>query len=200
MEKRIILLFLIFSSSLHYSYSQNTEYTDYHRTDDFFIHVNIPTLFFSPIHDNNILQSYGFGAEYKLKNKLSLSFNFTREINDSRNHVSDTRNTYSSFIYHPSLRYYIDSNFKFFVNLGVIINSCNDKVIENDVINEEKYMQNAITTGIGYKAYFSSKKRLGIEFLVDTKTFMWESKRNNYWRKTMIDNVLYFNISIFYRF
>lgn len=203
MNKKIILLStLMFLLSGRIAFCQNSELTLPQENGGLYIHIDIPTLVGSPIttYDNNILQRYGLGIEYKLKNKLGLFFNFTRELNDFKYHTSDKRITYSSFIYSPSLKYYVDSNSKFFINLGYVINSCNDKIVENNIINEEKYIQNAITTGIGYKAYFTEKKRLGMEFFIRTKVFMWESERNNYMRKTMLDDVLHFNVSIFYRF
>ena len=202
MKKIILLLSLIFSLSVLQVFCQNTELTVPQEKSSFFIHLDIPTIAGSPIttYDNNILQSYGLGIEYKFRNRFGLFFNFTRELNDFKYHNYDKRTTYNSFIYSPSLRYYVDSNNKFFINLGCVINSCNDKIIENNIINEEKYVQNAITTGIGYKAYFTEKKRLGMEFFISTKVFMWESERENYTRNTMLDDVLNFNISFFYRF
>lgn len=95
----------------------------------------------------------------------------------------------------------MDSNSKVYVDLGAVVNSCNDKIMENNVINEEKYVQNSISTGIGYKVYFFKNKSFGMDFFIGTKIFIWEKGRNdNYLRGTFLDDPFYFNGSVFYRF
>ena len=160
MKKSLSILFFLSILSLsQIAFSQNA--INYEKSD-LFIHVNIPSLAYHPnnAYDCNIIQSYGLGIEYKFKNRLALSFNFTRNIQDFDYNVLNKNITYNSFVYKPSLRYYLDSNSKVYVDLGAVVNSCNDKIMENNVINEEKFVQNAITTGIGYKVYFLKNKRI----------------------------------------
>lgn len=200
--KIISLTILIILASGFSAFCQNTNSTEPNKTDGIFIHLNIPTIVFSPIatYDCNILQSYGLGLEYKFKGKFGLSFDFVRELQDFEYNTSYKRTIFSSFIYNPSLKYYVDSNSKFFVNLGAAIASCNDEITENNIVNEEKYMQNAITTGVGYKVYLSANKRFGGEIFLGTKILIWEKGRNNYLRKTILDDAFNFKASIFYRF
>ena len=201
MKKSLSILFFLSILSLsQIAFSQNA--INYEKSD-LFIHVNIPSLAYHPnnAYDCNIIQSYGLGIEYKFKNRLALSFNFTRNIQDFDYNVLNKNITYNSFVYKPSLRYYLDSNSKVYVDLGAVVNSCNDKIMENNVINEEKFVQNAITTGIGYKVYFLKNKRLGMDFFISTKIFIWENGRDdNYFRGTFIYDPFYFNGSVFYRF
>lgn len=202
MNKKVLLSLMIFLSSGISAFCQNTNSTDFNKTDGLFVHLNIPTLVFSPIttYDCNILQSYGLGVEYKFKGKFGISFDFTRELQDFKYITEDKRITFGSFIYNPSFKYYVDSNSKFFVNFGAKILSCNDKITENNNVNEGKYVQSAITTGVGYKMYLFANKRFGGEFFLGTKIFMWGNRGNNYMRETMLDDNLYFKASIFYRF
>lgn len=197
--KRIVLFVFFTTLIMEHVHSQNNEKVN---SNNLFIHVNVPTVAYSSseVYDCNILQSYGFGLEYVFKNRISLSFNFTNNIYNCEYLHIDKEICYNSLNYKPSIRYYLDTKSKLFLNIGATINSCKDRIREDGYTTmSEDYMQNAVTFGLGYKIYLIAQKRIGMEFSVNTNVFTWENIYVDWRNSSFYDN---FNIgwSVFYRF
>ena len=194
----IILLFLSCMISLH---GQQNSTPTFPQEAKWYLHVSAPILSYSSDPNwmkTNFFQGYGLKAEYKSRNRLSYVFGVYRQNSDIKYVEQKRWHIRKSLGFKPVVRLYIDPYAKFFVSLGDEFKFCFEEKGEQNEVQSQRYWQNLIEIGVGYKIYLFKHKRFGIELFAGSNVVVLSN--SELWTESLTNRGYKFDGSLFFVF
>lgn len=140
-----------------------------------YIYAHIPFWFYSPDKsylETNILKGYGGGAECLFNGRTAIELDIYRYNSWSNYNQGQMSGTCQSWAFTPTFKLYLDSYKKLSLNIGTRFLFCHETHKDKDGEIGQKYWQNTLMLGAGYKMYFT-KKNLGAEMFIGTNLLLW---------------------------
>lgn len=196
MKNIMTFLLLVLGVSV---FAQNSNQTKPSDASRLYVDVKIPEM--ALFSDKTLgksqfqLSRYGLGVEYKFKGNFSIGLDADRRKNSYTLLGQDCER--KGYSVSPSLRYYFNSDAKFYASLGMRFSRFQETGLPLATQNLE-YWQNTAFVGVGYKMYFTKNKHFGAQMFAGYDFLQWESAAD----KTSIptDKGLFVNASLFYSF
>ncbi len=165
-----------------------------------YIFADVPTLSYSSdksIMESHIFQGFGGGLECLLDGRTAISFDLYRDnfyLNYKLQQLSQIR---KGWRLSPTFKLYLDSYKKLSLNIGTQILLCHETINSEGEENSQKYWQNTIRLGAGYKIYMLKKKNLGTEVFIGSNLLMWGNSEP--WTTALSKRGLVIEGTVFYK-
>ena len=166
-----------------------------------YIFADVPTLSYSPdksYMECNIIQGFGGGFECLFNGRAAIGFDLYRDnfyVNFKQHQLSQI---HKGWRLTPTFKLYLDSYKKLSFNIGTRLLFCQETINSEGEENCQKYWQNTIRLGAGYKMYLFKKKNFGTEVFIGSNLLMWGNSEP--WTTALSTRGLIIEGTIFYKF
>lgn len=164
-----------------------------------YIYAHIPYVFYSPDKsylETNILKGYGGGAECLFYGRKAIELDIYRYNSWANQNQGQVLETCQSWSFTPTFKLYLDSYKKLSLNIGTRFLFCHETLKDKDGEIGQKYWQNTLMLGAGYKMYFA-KKNLGAEVFIGTNLLLWGNAET--WTTALLGRGMTSKATIFYK-
>lgn len=164
-----------------------------------YIFADIPSWGYSPdksFMETNFLKGYGGGAECLFNGRTAVELDICRYNSWSNYNQHQISESYKAWIFTPTFKLYLDSYKKLSLNIGTRFLFCHETFKDKDGELNQRYWQNIIRLGAGYKMYFT-KKNLGMEVFIGTNLLLWGNSEP--WTTALSARGMTTNATIFYK-
>lgn len=192
-----ILLLLLTSTAI----CQQLDLLQKEKTNTtWYIFADIPTIFYSSDQsflETSFLQGYGGGVECLFNGRTAIGLDIYRDNVYINFHQLQLLEAYKGWKFTPTFKLYLDSYKKLSLNIGTQFLFHQETIKDEDGENSQKYWQNAIRLGAGYKMYLFKKKNFGTEVFIGTNLLLWGNSEP--WTNALKDRGMIIEGTIFYK-